>query len=157
MNAMYRSLIFVPANNKRRIAKALTLEADGAIVDLEDACPISEKVTAREGLRGFLAETSIAKPLFVRVNALKTEFCFPDIQALALPCVTGLMVPKIETASQIETIDWLLIQLERERGLAIGQVELMPLVETVTGISNARSIAAASRLVIRAYSDGAGH
>jgi citrate lyase subunit beta/citryl-CoA lyase len=45
--SLFRSLLFAPGNHPRRVEKALTLSADVIILDLEDACPIAEKVTTR--------------------------------------------------------------------------------------------------------------
>jgi citrate lyase beta subunit len=45
--SLFRSLLFAPGNHPRRVEKALTLDADAVILDLEDACPITEKVATR--------------------------------------------------------------------------------------------------------------
>ncbi|MCD0504291.1 aldolase/citrate lyase family protein, partial [Bordetella petrii] len=42
-----RSFLFAPANHARRVEKAFTLGADAVILDLEDACAVSEKVASR--------------------------------------------------------------------------------------------------------------
>ena len=42
-----RSLHFVPGGNEKMIAKALTLPADGLILDLEDAVPPERKAATR--------------------------------------------------------------------------------------------------------------
>ena len=42
-----RSLHFVPGGNDRMIARALTLPADGLILDLEDAVPPDRKAATR--------------------------------------------------------------------------------------------------------------
>ena len=44
---MRRSLHFVPGGNERMIQKALTLPADGLILDLEDAVAPDRKVATR--------------------------------------------------------------------------------------------------------------
>ena len=70
-----RSLLFAPGNHARRVEKALTLPADGVILDLEDAVAIAEKPATR----GVVTE-AFGKPragrLYVRVNALTTDWCF---------------------------------------------------------------------------------
>ena len=40
---MIRSFLFTPANVPRRVAKALTLEADAVILDLEDSVAPQDK------------------------------------------------------------------------------------------------------------------
>jgi len=41
--AVYRSFLFAPGNHTRRVEKALSLDADATILDLEDACPIARR------------------------------------------------------------------------------------------------------------------
>ena len=55
------------------------------------------------------------------------------------------MLPKVEAPSQLETVDWLLGQLERERGLEQGALDLLPIVETGRGVAAAEAIAGAAR------------
>ena len=45
--AVYRTFLFAPGNHPRRVEKALSLDADAVILDLEDACPIAEKKATR--------------------------------------------------------------------------------------------------------------
>ena len=49
---MRRSLHFVPGGNEKMIAKALTLPADGLILDLEDAVTPDRKAATRPIVRG---------------------------------------------------------------------------------------------------------
>jgi citrate lyase subunit beta/citryl-CoA lyase len=51
---LLRSLLFAPGNHPRRVEKALTLDADAVVLDLEDACPVAEKVAARAAVVGAL-------------------------------------------------------------------------------------------------------
>jgi citrate lyase subunit beta/citryl-CoA lyase len=53
----------------------------------------------------------------VRVNAADTEFCHGDFTAIVRAGLDGIILPKVESAATIQTIDWLLGNLERERGL----------------------------------------
>jgi citrate lyase subunit beta/citryl-CoA lyase len=152
--AVYRSFLFAPGNHSRRVEKALTLDADGVILDLEDACPIAEKkatrpvvVAACQGPRRGLG--------YVRVNAMSTEFGYGDVVAVVQSGVDGIVVPKIETADEIRTVDWLVLQLERERGLKPGALDIIPIIETGKGLANVGAIASAGTRV-RRLSFGAG-
>jgi len=42
-----RSFLFAPGNHPRRVANALSLDADAVILDLEDAVATAEKPAAR--------------------------------------------------------------------------------------------------------------
>ncbi len=46
--SVLRSLLFAPGNHFRKVEKALTLDADAVILDLEDAVAVAEKVPTRE-------------------------------------------------------------------------------------------------------------
>ena len=145
---LFRSFLFAPGNHARRVEKALTLDADGVILDLEDAVAVSEK----PGTRALVVE-ALQKPRqclgYVRVNAIDTPFCFEDVQAVVQPGVDGLMLPKVETAAQLQCIDWLMTQFERRRGLAEGAMDLLPIIETGRGVAGIEAICAAPTRVRR--------
>ena len=143
-----RSLLFTPANGGRKIEKAFASAADGVILDLEDAVAVSEKPAARllavqalKGQRGRLA--------FVRVNALSTPFCFDDLLAIAPARPDEIVLPKVESACDVRTADWLLTQLETRHGLAPGGNGLTPILETALGVAAAAEIARAAPRVRR--------
>jgi citrate lyase subunit beta/citryl-CoA lyase len=135
-----RSFLFAPGNHARRVEKALTLPADAVILDLEDAVAISEKSATRELVVAVFGQPRHGR-LYVRVNAYTTEWCHGDIVAIARAGLDGIILPKVETANQLQSIDWLLANLERERGLPIGGIDLVPIIETASGMSNIGAIA----------------
>lgn len=138
-----RSLLFVPANSGRKIDKAFASAADAVIVDLEDAVATAEKPAARALLSGIVA-TSRELPCWVRINAMSTPFCHRDVIAATIPGIAGIILPKAESASEIQAIDWLMSQLESESGMQPRSVGLMAIVETAIGLSKVEEIAAAS-------------
>lgn len=145
---MLRSLLFVPANIPRRVAKALTLAVDAVILDLEDACPIAEKVAARIAVATVLAERR-GPPIYVRVNALATLFSHGDLAAVVGSGLCGIMLPKVEAPADILIADWMITQCERVQSLQPGSVDLIPLVETAAGLRRAEAIAASCPRVKR--------
>jgi citrate lyase subunit beta/citryl-CoA lyase len=92
---------------------------------------------------------------YVRVNAATTEFGYGDIVAVVRKGVDGLILPKVETADEIKTADWLVHQIEHERGLKAGSVDIIPIIETAKGLANVAAIASAGTRV-RRLSFGAG-
>jgi len=144
-----RSLLFAPGNHARRVAKALASEADAVILDLEDACPVAEKRATRAVVVEALQRVPRAALGYVRINALTTEFAYGDLLATVQAGVDGLILTKVESADQLRTADWLMSQLERERGLPVGGIDLLPLVETAKGFSALSEISRASRRVRR--------
>jgi citrate lyase subunit beta/citryl-CoA lyase len=137
-----RSLLFAPANHARRSEKALSLDADAVILDLEDACPIAEKIAARQ-----LAAAAMTRPRacigYVRVNPLSTEFGYGDIVAVVGPGIDGIVLPKVESAEELATADWLIAQIERDKGLTVGAIDLLPILETGKGVAAVNAIASA--------------
>jgi len=136
-----RSLLFVPGNNARRVEKALGLAADAVILDLEDAVAATEKPTARTAVAAALAlpRRGLA---YVRVNAMGTEWCYRDLVEVVRAGLDGIVLPKAERASDVRTIDWLMGELERERGLARGGIDLIPIIETGQGLAAISEICA---------------
>jgi citrate lyase subunit beta / citryl-CoA lyase len=130
-----RSLLFAPGNHARRVEKALGLPADGVILDLEDAVAISEKIATRPVVTEAFQKPRAGK-LYVRVNALTTAWCHADIVAIVQSGLDGIILPKVEHGHELRTADWLIANLERERGLPEGGIDLIPIIETALGISN---------------------
>jgi citrate lyase subunit beta/citryl-CoA lyase len=108
----------------------------------------AEKRATREAV-----VTALARPrrrlLYVRVNAADTEFCYGDMLAVVRPGLDGIILPKVETAAGLATIDWLLAQLEREQGLVPRSIDLIPIVETARGLARIERILAAGTRVRR--------
>lgn len=130
-----RSLLFAPGNHARRVEKALGLPADGVILDLEDAVAVSEKVATRPVVVAAFGAPRVGK-LYVRVNALTTDWCHGDLVAVVRKGLDGIILPKVEHGHELRTADWLIGNLERERGLPVGGIDLIPIIETALGISN---------------------
>ena len=152
--SVFRSLLFAPGNHSRKVEKALTLDADAVILDLEDAVAVSEKIATREVVAQALIGPRRSKG-YVRVNAYDTPYCFGDIQAVVGHGLDGIVLPKVETPDQLSTIDWLITQLERDQGLDAGMIDLIPIIETGKGLVAVENIAHAPHRV-RRLSFGAG-
>lgn len=133
VRAPMRSMLFAPGNHARRVEKALGLGADAVILDLEDAVARAEKVAAREPVRAARAASRRGR-LYVRVNAMGTEWCLADLDAVVGPNLDGIILPKAEAAWQVLATDWIIGQLEATRGLPSGGIDLLPLIETGAGI-----------------------
>ena len=143
-----RTYLFAPGNHERQVEKALGLGADVVILDLEDAVAVSEKKSTR-GLINKTLKQSRNCAVFVRVNAYDTEFCYGDICSIVSENLDGIVLPKLESLEDLRSIDWLLGNLEQERGLPNGSIDLMPIIETAVGLVNIREIARADTRVKR--------
>ena len=144
----YRSFLFAPGNHARKVEKVFGCGADHVILDLEDAVAKAEKVATRP-----MVVDALKRPRtgggYVRVNAYKTEFCYGDAAAIVGPWLDGIILPMVESREQIVAFDWLVGGLERERGMPVGGIDIVPIIETGKGIANAREIAAAGTRVKR--------
>lgn len=135
-----RSMLFAPGNHARRVEKCLTLDADGVILDLEDAVAVSEKAATRALIAEALGRAR--RPMaYVRINGLTTEYAYGDLVSVVRPGLDGIVLPKVESASDLKTVDWLLGALEQARGLPVGTIDLLPIIETALGFSQIREIA----------------
>jgi citrate lyase subunit beta / citryl-CoA lyase len=142
---MNRSFLFAPANVPRRVEKALTLEADAVILDLEDSVAPSDKPAARKSVAEALSRPRQVRG-YVRVNSPSTPFCLRDLLETLHKGVDGVVVPKIESAADLHAVDWVMANLEREQGIAEGSLDLMPLIETAAGVQRVDRILQARSL-----------
>ena len=128
----FRTMLFTPGDHERKVAKVFDAGADAVILDLEDAVAVSEKPKTRALVREALQRPRACLG-YARVNGMETPFCYGDLVALVGPGLDGVVLPKAESADQLKTADWLIAALERERGLAPGAIDLVPIVETAKG------------------------
>jgi len=148
-----RCVLFVPINNPRFVEKAWTRGADAIILDLEDSVPMSEKPKARGLVRETIAK--VAKggaAVFVRINK---EFIEADLRAAIWPGISRVIFPKAESADEVIFVDNLLTELEKERGIPVGTIEIYPLMESALSVVNSYAIASSSPR-IKAMADAGG-
>ncbi len=141
----YRSLLFVPGHKPDWAVKALKSGADAVVLDLEDSVPAAQKVSARAAVAASVAVLRAAAPevgIFVRPNALATRLTGGDLEAVVVLGLTGLFLPKVETATDLVRFDTLVEHFEQRAGTA-GVRYIVP-AETVPAIQNCREIAAGS-------------
>lgn len=101
-----RSLLFVPGDRPDRMEKALSLDADALILDLEDAVAPSAKAAARECVVQVLGMLRThGKALFVRVNPLDGEHLADDLAAVLPANPDGIVLPKTEGAATLDALD----------------------------------------------------
>src|SRR6266481_3224145 len=102
-----RSFLFAPGNVPRRVEKALTLEADAVIVDLEDSVASSEKAATRKAVAEALTKPRRARG-YVRVNAASTPHCYGDLVETIHKGVDGMQLARALHLGQHHAVDWLL-------------------------------------------------
>ena len=101
-NRPLRSVLYMPASNRRAIAKARDLDADALILDLEDAVAPESKGEARAILLDELATGGFGhRRMIARINGAATAWGEADLAALARAPLEAVLVPKIGAPEDI--------------------------------------------------------
>jgi citrate lyase subunit beta / citryl-CoA lyase len=97
-----RSVLCLPASNRRAIEKLASLDADVVILDLEDAVAEEMKQEARDNIRAYLAGARTpGREVVIRVNDVTSVHFAEDI-ALVLDCgPNAVLLPKVRTQDDI--------------------------------------------------------
>jgi len=130
------------------LAKGPTIPADMVFLDLEDAVAPKEK----EGARGKVADAIKnqdwgEKVVCVRINAWDTAWTVFDVVEVvgnAGERLEEVMLPKVQSASEVVALDLLLSQVEAHAGLPAGHIGIEAQIETARGLINVEEICAAS-------------
>jgi citrate lyase subunit beta/citryl-CoA lyase len=143
-----RSCLAVPGSNPRFLDKARTLPVDQVFLDLEDSCAPLVKPQARKNIVAALNEGGYdGKVRVVRVNDLTTHWTYRDVVEVvegAGPNLDCIMLPKVQTATQVEWLDILLTQIEKTMGFEVGLIGIEAQIENAKGLVNVDEIAAVS-------------
>ena len=114
-NPVWRSLLYVPANNQRFIDKAHTRGADAIILDLEDSVPAAERDRARAMLVDSAAAVGRSgADVVVRINRPDAE-AKSDLDAAVIAGVDALMLPKVDDAAHVLALAEAVEKLEGDR------------------------------------------
>lgn len=122
-----RSLLFVPGDDERKIAKGFGSAADALILDLEDAVAPARKGAAREICTKALQSANTTKKLFVRVNALDTGQALADLAAVIRGRPYGIVLPKCRGGDDATLVGQYLSTLEAREDIERGATRLLPL------------------------------
>jgi citrate lyase subunit beta/citryl-CoA lyase len=151
---VFRCVMFVPINNPRFTERAWTRGADAYVLDLEDSVPQSEKEKARSLVKETIPV--VAKggaAIFVRINH---DYVESDLKGCIWPGITRIVLPKTETADDMKHCADILTELEKERGIPVGSIEITPLIESALGAVNGYEIATATPRGVTSHG-GAGY
>ena len=133
-----RSLLFVPADDGKKLDKAMTSGADAVIVDLEDSIAPERKAAARMSAADFLKDavkTANRPRLLVRVNGLQTGLTDADLDAIVATRPDAIVLPKAEGGPAIVHADAKLATREAISGLPDGHIKIVAIAtETATSL-----------------------
>ena len=120
-----RSLLFVPADSERKLARAPQSGADGLILDLEDSVVPANRPLARRQTRDFLSATgSIEFRRYVRINPLSSGVALDDLAAVVPGKPDGVLLPKC-VPEDLRTVDHYLSALEAASALPPGSIRVI--------------------------------
>lgn len=146
-NLPRRSCHATPGSSEKMLGKAPGLGADQVFLDLEDSVSPLEKESAREKVVRAINEQDWGDTvLCVRVNAWDTRWTYRDVIHVvenASERLDEIMLPKVESAAQIQALDMLLTQIEQANGHT-RRVGIEAQIETARGLINVEEICAAS-------------
>ncbi|HEU5462115.1 MAG TPA: CoA ester lyase [Nitrososphaeraceae archaeon] len=159
---MFRTLLFIPGNNKRFLEKSKFLYPDILCFDLEDSVPLSEKAIARNMImESFPSNKSSdhidsnknnknnintnnkdkeSSQLFVRINSFESELFEQDLESVVCESLDGIVIPKVNSATELKKITEIIANLETKRKIK-KTIKLIPSIESSQGVVNSYHIA----------------
>ncbi len=144
-----RTRLYIPGNNPHLVENAGLYGADCVILDLEDSVPLDQKFDARILVKYSLRNVDFGRSeKWVRINSPDTPFWKADLEEV-LPYVDVVNVPKVESYEDVEMISEIMDEIEDKHG--VEKRKIVPIIETLKGLTNAREIANHPRVVAMAW------
>jgi citrate lyase subunit beta / citryl-CoA lyase len=125
-----RSLLFVPADDEKKLGKGADTGADALILDLEDSVSLPRKAAARILAAQYLAAARSrgAGPLlYVRINALDTDLWQHDVAGIVAARPHGVLLPKSRSGEDVRTLSIALHHEEEHAGVPAGSTRIIAL------------------------------
>ncbi len=123
-----RSLLFVPGDSERKLAKSAGIESDVLILDLEDSVAPSQKQAARERVRAHLSGTPVrpTTQLWVRINPVDLREALIDLAAVMPGAPDGVIQPKTRSPDDVVRLSHYLDAFEAQHGIESGRTKILP-------------------------------
>ena len=136
-----RSMLFVPGDSEKKLAKAAGGAADALILDLEDAVTAQRRPLARSIVLDYLRQRprgelqKSSQQAWVRINPLSERATsLADLAAVVAGAPDGIVVPKVNSGQDIAMLDHFLSALEQREGIAVGSIQIVAVAtETAAG------------------------
>ena len=148
MNSLYRTMLFVPGNNPKKIVGAEVYGADCIIYDLEDSVSVFEKDSARILVKYALRYNRPECRIGIRINQSDTPYYKEDVECMVPLKPDFLRLPKAECAEDIINLDRLITKTEKEFDIPEGSVKIVASIENALGVMNSYKIASASKRML---------
>lgn len=119
MNLPLRSLLFIPGDSDKKLAKVADCGADAVILDLEDSVAPAQKADARKRVADFLgtAPRGAGAPRYwVRINPLDSGLLLEDLAQIMPAAPDGIMQPKTNGPACVRQVSHYLDAFEAAGG-----------------------------------------
>jgi citrate lyase beta subunit len=134
----------MPGSDRRKIEKAAALDVDVVCMDLEDGTALNRKAEARGTTLQALTALDFGRgERLLRINPVGSGLEQDDLEAVLPGKPDGVVIPKVNSAGEIQWVSEQLDRLEREHGIESGATRLWAIVETARAIVNLKEIASA--------------
>lgn len=152
---MRRTMLFLPGNTPNMLINGDTLGADSIILDLEDAVSLDEKDAARILVRNSLKYSrALSCETIIRINPIESDYWMADLDEV-IPYKPHLIMPaKVGGKEDIRIISEYMAKVEKEHDIPVGQVGILPLIETALGVERAFEIASSDKRVVGLFLGG---
>lgn len=162
---MFRTLLFIPGNNKKFLDKSKSIYPDILCFDIEDSVPLSEKSIGRDmisqTLKSYTHNLSIkdtnnntnikfnedtntddnySPQLFVRINSFESGLYEQDLESIICDQLDGIVIPKVSSETELEKVIVMIENLEKQRNIH-KTIRLIPSIESSQGVVNSYDIA----------------
>lgn len=162
---MYRTLLFIPGNNKKFLDKSKSIYPDILCFDIEDSVPLSEKSIGRDmisqTLKSYTHNLTIkdtnnntnnkfnednntddnhSPQIFVRINSFESGLYEQDLESIICDQLDGIVIPKVNSETELEKIIVMIENLEKQRNIH-KTISLIPSIESSQGVVNSYDIA----------------
>ncbi len=125
-----RALLYVPADDWRKIQKATTLGVDCICLDLEDGVAQNRKEEARQNIARALATLDFGRAeRLVRINGLESGLAEVDLAAVLPNRPDGIVLPKVLTAEDLRWVEAQIGAAEQRAGWPSGNIILLAIIE----------------------------
>ena len=135
------AILFVPADQMRKVDSAARGSARTIVLDLEDAVAPASKAVARDNLAAAVAELRAAgKRVMVRINAHESRYDARDLDAALETRIDELLLPKVESVAALEDVE-----ARVARSALAESLRFVLLIETARGVRDQAELLATSK------------
>ena len=144
-NHLSCSWLLTAMSKPEAVAHAAQSGADVVVLDLIEFVAETDQPAARQNVRAAIATVQAGGPrVFVQMTPTT---CDADLRAAVWPGLSGIVLSRVETAQQMQSVCNLLFLLEKERGLGEGAIDIVAALETARGNQDAYDVITASKRV----------